>query len=76
MFGVPVNADRRFSAGRPTMLFEGPYVRNVLDYDVAPDRRFLMIKPSQDELSPPELRVVVNWVDELMRRAGRQRAGS
>ena len=50
------------------MLFQGPFVRNVLDYDVAPDGRLLMIRPGVEELAPPDLHVVLNWVDELKRR--------
>jgi hypothetical protein len=43
-------------------------VRADLDYDVAPTERFLMIKPSEEELKPSQLKVVLNWVDELARR--------
>ncbi|SRR6266542_1716987 len=35
---------------------------------VAPDGRFLMIKPSEEEQASPRLNVVLNWVDELTRR--------
>jgi len=35
---------------------------------VAPDGRFLMVKPSEDELASPHLDVVLNWVGELARR--------
>jgi hypothetical protein len=56
-----------FRAGAPKMLFE-----KAGAYDVAPDgRRFLMIKA--DAATPPaqpnELHVVVNWFEELRRRA-------
>jgi len=40
-----------FSAGKPTLLFEGPHVptpRSFPDYDVSPDgQRFLMLKPNE-----------------------------
>jgi hypothetical protein len=39
-----------------------------MDYDVAPDGRFLVIKPSADEVAPARLNVVLNWTDELTRR--------
>jgi serine/threonine protein kinase/Tol biopolymer transport system component len=68
VFGVPIDTHHGFSAGKPAVLFQGTYVRNVLDYDVAPDGRFLMMKPSDAELAPPELHVVLNWIDELTRR--------
>ena len=42
---------RVFSAGKPQMLFEGPYVPTSVtnpNYDVSPDgQRFLMLKPSE-----------------------------
>ena len=55
-------------AGKPVRLFEGTYVSNLLDYGVAPDGRFLMVKRSKEEQAPPRLNVVLNWVDELTRR--------
>jgi len=68
VFAVRVDTIRGFSAGKPVPLFQGPYVRNVLDYDVASDGRFLMIRPGDEEMAPPDLHVVMNWVDELVRR--------
>src|SRR5206468_8813500 len=68
MFAVPVDTGRAFSTGKPVRLFEGRFVSEVLDYDVAPDGRFLMIKPSEEEQAPAHLNVVLNWVDELVRR--------
>jgi hypothetical protein len=55
------------------VLFEGDYVIGELglDYDIARDGRFLMIKPSPDELRPG-FQVVLNWADELARRAPRR----
>ena len=68
MFSVSVNSSGGFSAGKPVRLFEGRYVTNVLDYDTAPDGRFLMVKPSEEELASPRLHVVLNWATELTRR--------
>ena len=71
MFALPVNITHGFSAGKPVRLFESRYVADRLagfPYDVAPDGRFLMIKPSEEEQSPPRLNVALNWVDELVRR--------
>jgi hypothetical protein len=73
MVAVPVDTTRGFSAGKPRVLFERRYVAGGLDvmgldYDFAPDGRFLMLKPSADELAPRGLHVVLNWVDELKRR--------
>ena len=59
-------------AGKPVLLFRGRYRfggLGVPGYDVTNDgRRFLMVKPSDDELAPRRLHVVLNWADELARR--------
>lgn len=73
MIAVPVDTTRGFSAGKPRVLFEGRYVAGGLDvmgldYDLAPDGRFLMLKPSADEQAPRGLHVVLNWIEELKRR--------
>ena len=73
IFAVPVDTTREFSAGKPRLLFEGRYVVGGLDvmgldYDLAPDGRFLMLKPGADELAPRGLNVVLNWIEELKRR--------
>jgi eukaryotic-like serine/threonine-protein kinase len=71
MFAVPVDTAHGFSAGKPVLLFEGRYALGMqasYAYDITPDGRFLMIKPGQDEVTPPRLNVILNWVDELARR--------
>jgi dipeptidyl aminopeptidase/acylaminoacyl peptidase len=64
MVSVPVTAGR---PGKPTVLFEGDYSYGYLDwtlnYDVAADGRFLMVK----EGPAPKLHVIVNWTEELKR---------
>jgi serine/threonine-protein kinase len=70
---VQIAAQPTFTAGRPTMLFQGDYLASSfpatgVTYDVTPDgRRFLMIK---DAPSPEatQINVVVNWFDDLKRR--------
>jgi Tol biopolymer transport system component len=63
-----------FSAGKPTMLFEGQYQPSpnpqTNNYDVSPDgQRFLMLKPSAaQEVAPMQINVVLNWFDDLKRR--------
>jgi Tol biopolymer transport system component len=59
------------AAGRPHLLFRGRYVSTDLAaYDVTRDgKRFLMVRPSDDELRPSELSVVENWFEELTRLA-------
>jgi eukaryotic-like serine/threonine-protein kinase len=43
------------------------------DYDLAPDGRFVMVKPSPDA-PPTQIQVVMNWFEELKRRVPRQPA--
>ena len=62
-----------FSAGKPRMLFDGPYLPTTASlpfYDVSPDgQRFLMLKPVELQASAPtQINVVLNWFEELKRR--------
>jgi serine/threonine-protein kinase len=77
MFAVPVDTTRGVSTGKARMLFDASgYVVGAargsdvlgVDDDLAPDGRFLMVKPGPEEQAPPGLHVVLNWVDELKRR--------
>jgi len=73
MMAVDIAAQPNFSAGKPRMLFEGPYVPTPVffpNYDVSPDgQRFLMIKPvEQAQAAPTQINVVLNWFEELKRR--------
>ena len=60
-----------FSAGKPKMLFEGPWVRtprSFPNYDVSSDgKRFLMLE-GEDRDDPRRIVVVQNWFGELKRR--------
>ena len=58
----------RFST--PVQLFVSKYTHSlqVPTYDVAPDGRFVMLKPRADA-SATTLNVIVNWVEEVERRA-------
>jgi Tol biopolymer transport system component len=70
MMVVPVRVEPTFSAERPSVLFEGSYVKTQFMigkqyYDVAPDgQRFLMIKAREDT---SQINVVQNWFEELKR---------
>jgi eukaryotic-like serine/threonine-protein kinase len=72
MVAVDVSTQPTFSAGKPKMLFEGPYVptpRSFPDYDVSPDgQRFLMLKANEQAQAPAQINVVLNWFEELKRR--------
>jgi eukaryotic-like serine/threonine-protein kinase len=79
-FAVRVQAnDGSLTVGLPVKLFEGDYgsVFAVRSYDIAPDGRFLVLKrPDEATMAaavgrffPDRVGVVLNWLDELGRRA-------
>ena len=73
MMAVETTTQPTFSAGKPKLLFEGPYVptpRSLPDYDVSPDgQRFLMLKTTEQAQTSAQINVVLNWFEELKRRA-------
>jgi serine/threonine protein kinase/Tol biopolymer transport system component len=73
MMAVDIAMQPTFSAGKPKMLFEGPYVptpRSFPDYDVSPDgQRFLMLKADAQAQAPTQINVVLNWFEELKQKA-------
>jgi serine/threonine-protein kinase len=55
-----------FSASRPEILFEGDYD----GWTIGPDgNRFLMVKDETAASAPNHLNVVLNWLEDLKRRA-------
>jgi serine/threonine-protein kinase len=71
VMAVEITTEPVFSAGRPRLLFEGPYelagIWRPRAYDLAPDgQRFVMIE-SEGESTPTEFHVVQNWFEELKR---------
>jgi serine/threonine-protein kinase len=74
MMVVNLTTQPSFHAGKPRMLFEGHYAADTIrvrNYDVTPDgQRFVMIKPSEQELSATQINVVLNWFEDLKRRVG------
>jgi eukaryotic-like serine/threonine-protein kinase len=73
MMAVDIATQPGFAAGKPRMLFEGPYEPAPItnpNYDVSPDgQRFLMLKPvEQEQAAPTQINVVLNWSEELKRR--------
>ena len=71
VLAVDVVTNPTFAHGRPRKLFEGRYALGDVNddtraYDVAPDgHRFLMLRPEPEPST--DLKVVVNWYDELQR---------
>jgi serine/threonine-protein kinase len=70
MVAVSIQFSPSLRTGRPHVLFKYQYAFSDFgsSYDVAPDGRFLMILPSEDETSPRPIHVVQGWFEELKRR--------
>jgi Tol biopolymer transport system component len=73
MMAVDITAQPSFSAGKPHLLFEGPYLPTPAtfpNYDVSLDgQRFLMLKPAEKtQAQTTQITVVLNWFEELKRR--------
>jgi serine/threonine-protein kinase len=72
ILSVSTETEREFSASRPNPLFEAPFDEAGItypNYDVSADgNRFVMVR-SEKELVANELSVVLNWFQELERRA-------
>jgi eukaryotic-like serine/threonine-protein kinase len=73
MMAVEIATQSGFAAGKPRMLFEGPYLPTpgtIPNYDVSPDgQRFLMLKPVEQAAAPTQINVVLNWFEELKQKA-------
>ena len=74
MMVVNIMTQPTFNAAKPKLLFEGHYAADSFphrNYDVTPDgQRFVMVKPSEEELAATQINVVLNWFEELKRRVG------
>ena len=61
-----------FSAGKPAVLFEGPWLPTPVtlpNYDVSRDgQRFLMLKAADEDQGAQQIVVVQNWLEELKQR--------
>jgi hypothetical protein len=70
MFAARLTANETFAVAPAVALFDGPYVdSNGRWYDVAPDGRFVMIKPGWLSADPDApLYIVLNWTEELQQR--------
>ena len=71
MMAVNITTDPAFIAGKPRMLFEEDryeWTFPLRSYDVAADGRFLMLEVTeQPSERVTQLRVVLNWFEELKR---------
>jgi serine/threonine-protein kinase len=72
MMAVEYEGQQAFSASKPKMLFQGPYIptpRSFPDYDVSPDgQRFLMLRAPDQSQGPAQINVVLNWFEELKQK--------
>ena len=70
IIAAPVQLSPVFTIGKPRVLFEGKWAANAItnaNYDVSADgQRFLMVEV-EESATAPELKVVVNWFEELTR---------
>jgi hypothetical protein len=68
---VAVDTRSAFQAGTPKALFNGvlnPRSNSGMSYDVDPrGNRFLMIRLKEDDPSGAQVRIVLNWFEELRR---------
>ncbi len=70
MMVVDVETQPTFTAGRPTVLFEGRYLpmpgnSGSRNYDVAPDGQRLVMVQGEESSTLSEFHVVLNWFEEL-----------
>jgi Tol biopolymer transport system component len=74
LMSVDVETQPAFKAGTPRALFSATGDLGYGNYDVAPDsQHFLMIKQEDISTSPKELNVILNWSEELARRAPQEK---
>jgi hypothetical protein len=72
VMGVTVDATASWSNTKPVSIISGPYLfppaGNGRTFDVAPDGRFLMVKPVNGTAKSPQSIVLVqNWSEEVKR---------
>jgi serine/threonine-protein kinase len=70
MMAVDIVTRPTLRAGKPHLLFERAFAKGGpwRDYDLSLDgRRFLMLKPTMEDVPLTQLNVVLNWLEELNR---------
>ncbi len=69
LMAVPVKTSPSFSAGTPQTLFQADYFNSGHDFDATPDgKHFFFIKSLTEASAPTELRVVLDWAQDLAAR--------
>lgn len=71
MMSVAVETKPTFKAATPELLFQNGSYIGIANYDIAPDgEHLLMVATQEDEnATPNQLNIVLNWTEELKRRA-------
>jgi hypothetical protein len=75
MMSAEITTRPRFSAGKAKVLFVGQYQPSqnsarTANYDVSPvGQRFLMLKPGGQGQAVTQINVVLNWLEDMKRRA-------
>jgi len=71
MMAVPVQTQPTLNLGVPVPLFDGGFSTSRLrEYDIAPDGRFVVVRRAGGDAGLPELRMLLNWGQEMRRLAG------
>ena len=74
---VDITLEPEFQPGTPRVLFEGRFIETSgygRNYDVAPDgQSFLMIQQNMAGIEAAELRMVLNWLEELKQQVSSER---
>jgi eukaryotic-like serine/threonine-protein kinase len=70
MMAVTIETKPNFTAAKPKLLFKGNYVVGPFsfrpNYDVSADgQRFLMVKAAEQQQAVSEIKLVLNWSEEL-----------
>ena len=74
---VSVQTAPALKAGTPHELFEGPYFNSGHDWAITPDGRdFIFIRDKEGQSGPGEMSVVLNWFEDVKRRAPQNEPGA
>ncbi len=66
LVAVPIETSPALRVGTPKVLFEGPFFESGHDWALMPDGKgFVFIRECQPPAGPGELRIVLNWAEEL-----------
>jgi serine/threonine-protein kinase len=66
-----INTQPAFNSTRPKVLFAGSFAQSPsrYNYDVSRDgQRFVMLNAGEDERTPTQINVLLNWFEELKQK--------